>query len=388
MSKSTAPFFSILLPTRNHADLLELSLGSVLSQTFDDFEVIVSDNNSSDGTAQLLQRMAASDSRVKIYRQTRDLPMGENWNFCYSKASGEFFILLGDDDALLPDILQKVHEVAVARPEADIIGFRYALYQFASRLLLWHEPAGEPVIEGSKEMFLQRAFGFVTPVEHTLAVRLSLARAAFPKGNPYHGAYLDQPAWFGFYSRAREIRYIESAGVILGISAGSSTTMQKNYKTRHESFKGAFSNGVSLPFHGDYFANMQYETLALARQAYPAFCTLPISMQKYWAKIGSEIDLLLLQALVHLDWAELKPLLADFWHFILHAPLRAKFASFFLFCWGLLSSALPLYFREGTKDLVLKALRLRRSYRFRFVRLGSASGSLYSVQEAVARIRA
>ena len=384
-SDSKPPFFTILMPTRSHADLLELSLRSILAQTFPDFEVIVSDNHSSDRTPAMLDALAASEPRLKVFHQSRDLPMGENRNFCYSKARGSFFILLGDDDALMPGTLGRVHQVITSHPNADLVGFRYALIQLGSNLLLWHEDSGA-TIEGSKALFLKRAFSFVTPIEHTLAIRRSLCLEAFPQGNPYHGACLDQPAWFGFYSHAREIYYIEAVGVLLGISSGSSTVRQKDYRTRHEAYSGMFNSGVRLPFPGDYFANMQYEALELAKLADPAFCSPAINMQTYWTRLGSEIDMFMFQALLRLDWTGFKPLAADFLRYLRQSPLRSIISSFAFFAWGQTSSLLPLYFRESTKDFVLKIMKLRRGYPFRYARL-KKSGSLYSLQEAIEKIR-
>ncbi len=383
---SKPPFFSILLPTRNHANLLELALRSILSQSFGDFEVILSDNHSRDATAALVDRLAAADPRLKVFHQSRDLFIGENWNFCYARASGEFFILLGDDDTLMPDALERVHRAILSHADADIVGLRYALIQLGPNLLLWHEGSGA-VIEGSKSLFLKRAFGFVTPIEHTLAIRRSLSLGAFPQGHPYHGAYLDQPAWFRFFSCARGIYYIETVGVLLGISSGSSTVRQKDYRTRHEAFAGVFSSDVRLPFPGDYFANMQYETLELARSADPAFCVSPIDLPSYWARIGSEIDLLMLQALARLDWAGFKPLAADYLRFVRQAPLRSILSSFVFFAWGQMSALLPLQFREGTKDFVLKTMKLRRGYPFHCAKLKRTAGSLYSFEEAVEKIQ-
>lgn len=375
------PFFSILLPTRNRAGLLKLTIDSVLRQTYKDFELIVSDNNSSDETSELVKKIAKKDKRVKYFRQNKDLPMGDNWNFCYSKTHGKYYVLMGDDDCLLPDVLKNVYNVAGEHEDADIIGFRYALLKYGQNLLMWSQYNGE-TIEGSKELFLKRAFGFVTPIEHTLAVSTKLARKVFPRGKPYHGAYLDQGAWFGFFSNARKIYYIEKIGVVLGIAQNSSTVLQKNYRTRKEAFKGCFKLGVKLPLKGDYFANMQYEVLALAKKKDQKFCSLPISMTKYWSRIGSEITMLMLQTMVNLDFGAFKTFVGDLQQFLSKAPKSAVFSALIVLTpWNIVSSVTPLYFREATKDLALKILGLRKNSSFRFTYLKKI-GSGYKLEEA------
>ncbi len=379
------PFFSVLLPTRNRAELLELSLDSVLRQSFKDFEIIVSDNNSSDETQKLVMSLAEKDSRIRYFRQDKDLPMGGNWNFCYSKASGEFFLLLGDDDAILPDILENVHQLICSHQDADVVGFRYAQLWYGKNLLVWNQPSGD-IIEGSKDLFLKRAFDFITPIEHTLVVRKGLAQQVSPKNGPYSGAYLDQMAWFGFYSQARKIYYLERIGIILGVARNSSTVLQKGYKTRHEAFRGVFSLNIKFPMPGDYFANMQYEVLAAAKEKYPDFCTKPITLTKYWAKIGTEISLFLLQTLANFDFAGFRSFLGDLKQFIFKAPPSAMLSAIFINVpWSVFSSITPPYFREATKDFALKFMGLRKGYGFKFAYI-KKHGVGYSVDEAAGLI--
>lgn len=100
---SPSPLVTIAVPTRDRAGLLRETLQSALVQTFQDFELVVSDNASSDGTPAVLAGLA--DPRVRAFRQERTLPMHENWNFCLNRARGKFFLLLSDDDLLLPGAL-------------------------------------------------------------------------------------------------------------------------------------------------------------------------------------------------------------------------------------------------------------------------------------------
>ena len=94
------PRISILIPCYQQARFLPEALASILHQDFQDLEVIASDDASSDNTFSILQDYAARDSRIRIFRQSTNLGMVENWNFCLWQARGEAVKLMGGDDRL------------------------------------------------------------------------------------------------------------------------------------------------------------------------------------------------------------------------------------------------------------------------------------------------
>src|SRR5688500_5173934 len=97
------PRFSIIIPTRNRAHLLQYALQTAVAQTFDDFEVLVCDNNSQDETPSVARGYC--DGRVRYVRTDRTLPMPDNWEFALAQSRGEHVTYLPDDDALHPDLL-------------------------------------------------------------------------------------------------------------------------------------------------------------------------------------------------------------------------------------------------------------------------------------------
>src|SRR5580698_9548912 len=92
--------FSVIIPTRERAASLRHSLSTCLDQNFDDYEVIVSDNFSSPSTREVVE--AAGSSKVRYFRTPGPLAMSSNWEFGVSQAQGEYVIVIGDDDGLLP----------------------------------------------------------------------------------------------------------------------------------------------------------------------------------------------------------------------------------------------------------------------------------------------
>jgi glycosyltransferase involved in cell wall biosynthesis len=101
------PLITVAIPTFNRIDLLKRALASVLAQSYKNIDIIVSDNASTDGTREYLRSI--DDGRVKILFNEQNLGMVPNWDCCLACASGDYFLLMSDDDALSdPDALEKL----------------------------------------------------------------------------------------------------------------------------------------------------------------------------------------------------------------------------------------------------------------------------------------
>ena len=104
MTLQNNPKISIAIPTFNRRSLLGKTIDSVLEQSYPNLEIIISDNCSTDGTSDLVS--AYCDERIIYFRQSENLGMVGNWNFCLEHATGEFFLLLSDDDMLERDAIE------------------------------------------------------------------------------------------------------------------------------------------------------------------------------------------------------------------------------------------------------------------------------------------
>src|SRR3954453_2827970 len=92
--------FSALLPTRNRLSYLRFAVQSVLRQDDPDWELVISDNDSEEDIAGYVASLG--DERVRYTRTDAFVPVTENWNNALRHSSGDYFVMLGDDDALLP----------------------------------------------------------------------------------------------------------------------------------------------------------------------------------------------------------------------------------------------------------------------------------------------
>jgi glycosyltransferase involved in cell wall biosynthesis len=99
----TTPKVSICIPVRNGGQLIGQAIDSVLAQTFDQFELVVVDNQSTDGT---YDRVAAIvDPRIRLFRNDELLPPAENWNRAITLAQTPYVKVLHHDDLLYPDCI-------------------------------------------------------------------------------------------------------------------------------------------------------------------------------------------------------------------------------------------------------------------------------------------
>jgi glycosyltransferase involved in cell wall biosynthesis len=111
------PKLSIGLPVYNGDNFLSEALDSILSQTFTDFELIISDNASTDRTAQICQEYAARDSRIRCYRNDENIGAARNYNRVFHLASGIYFKWMAHDDACAPGFLDKCVTTLDAHPD-------------------------------------------------------------------------------------------------------------------------------------------------------------------------------------------------------------------------------------------------------------------------------
>ena len=112
----TNPLVTIAIPTFNRASWLGGCVCSALAQSYQRFEVLVSDNASSDETALVLDQF--SDERLRVVRQRENIGGTANWNACLAEAKGEYVVFLPDDDRISPWLLERC--IALIRREPQI----------------------------------------------------------------------------------------------------------------------------------------------------------------------------------------------------------------------------------------------------------------------------
>jgi glycosyltransferase involved in cell wall biosynthesis len=114
---TAGPRLSIGLPVYNGENYLSESLDALLGQTYADFELIISDNASTDRTRDICLSYARRDSRIRYFRQQRNIGIAPNRNFVTQQASGELFKVASHDDLYARDLLRLCVEALDEHPE-------------------------------------------------------------------------------------------------------------------------------------------------------------------------------------------------------------------------------------------------------------------------------
>lgn len=114
MTVSTTPFFSIIIPAYNRAELLEETLASVQAQSFQEWECIVVDDGSTDPTSSVVEKIAVIDSRIRyVYQYNAERSAARNNGMRHAR--GTYICFLDSDDHYAPQYLERLHFFLAAR---------------------------------------------------------------------------------------------------------------------------------------------------------------------------------------------------------------------------------------------------------------------------------
>ncbi|GAA1479681.1 glycosyltransferase [Gordonia sinesedis] len=116
------PKVSVCIPTMNSERTIRATMESVLSQDFTDFDVVVTDNGSSDRTLEIVRSFG--DERIKVHAHSERIPMAENWTRAVRNSTGELVKLVCSDDLIASTCLTTQAEIMV-QPDVAVVGSRY-----------------------------------------------------------------------------------------------------------------------------------------------------------------------------------------------------------------------------------------------------------------------
>jgi len=122
MTIENTPLVSIVIPVYNGGEYFEKCLESVQNQTYNNWECVVNNNHSTDGTLEIANRFASGDNRFKIFNNEDFLKMVDNWNMACSRINREsrYLKVLGADDWLFPESIEKMVEVMRKNPSVGL----------------------------------------------------------------------------------------------------------------------------------------------------------------------------------------------------------------------------------------------------------------------------
>jgi glycosyltransferase involved in cell wall biosynthesis len=161
------PRVSVGLPVYNGQVYLAETISSILSQDFEDFELIIADNCSTDNTIDLVRSFAANDDRVRLLRSDKNVGAARNYNRLVHVARGELFKWAGYDDLLSSSYLTECVGALDARPEAVLA--------FPSTVIIDGDGARVRDYEDRLELLDRRPWRRVADYAH----RVNLCNACF-----------------------------------------------------------------------------------------------------------------------------------------------------------------------------------------------------------------
>jgi glycosyltransferase involved in cell wall biosynthesis len=121
------PRVTIGVPVWNGAQHLEECLESLLAQTYEHIEILISDNASTDQTAEICRAYCVRDERVRYYRQRYNIGVAANHNFLVRQARGELFKWAAHDDVCAPEFLERCVAALDASP-SDVLAFSHTTF--------------------------------------------------------------------------------------------------------------------------------------------------------------------------------------------------------------------------------------------------------------------
>ena len=290
------PLFSIVIPTRNRAHLLQYALQGALEQTFTDYEIIVSDNNSSDRTREVVDELGGG--RVQYTHTGRSLATADNWEHARSHTRGEYVLLIGDDDCPAPSLLSAL-ATALEQDPLPLITCGSAGY-FSSdypdprrrNQLYVNQHTGQYIVFDAKSA-LRDYFGLRTPgfeIGPYAAYSQSLIRAIVRRaGRLYFGPLCDRTAQCMALSLIDNFSFLDTPLIVVGKTPTSATTLsQEGAVCKRPDVIPEAIDSMLLP--GLYHVNVSATGRLAAKRAMPEyFADLDLGWDHYYVEYYSQL---------------------------------------------------------------------------------------------------
>lgn len=119
MSSKKDVLISIIIPTYNGGKYINACIDSILENNDQNFEIIISDDGSEDNTLSIVKKY--SDSRISIFSNQSRLGMKKNYEKAILQSRGDWLILIGQDDLIMPSSLSKINKIFCNNPNVEII---------------------------------------------------------------------------------------------------------------------------------------------------------------------------------------------------------------------------------------------------------------------------
>ena len=208
----SAPYFSVIMPVYGVEKYLRDTLDSVLRQTFADFELILVDDCSKDGSGKICDEVAASDGRVRVIHKEKNGGASSARNLGTKSASGKYLYYMDSDDKIDSDIFEKMYSASRdASPTVVMFGAVEEYYDKTGKLYMTNPVSYESKALSGKENVAKE----VIKIENTtlfgyLWNKIYLKDAVFSSGV----TFCDMPLNEDFKFNIDFFRYVDSMVIL------------------------------------------------------------------------------------------------------------------------------------------------------------------------------
>lgn len=221
---SDAPLVSIGLPTYNRAAMLDKAMQFVLAQDYRNIEVVISDNGSTDQTAEVCRKLSERDSRIRIIRQPENIGPTANYRVVLEGATGEYYLALADDDWLAPNYVSECLAYLRSHPDHALVCGKAEMYRDGK----FSHPAVKTMLTDDSPT--ARIVEYYLTVSENAAyhgvVRRDLLMSLPPMPNTMGGDW----SWIASIAFQGKISTLETTGVVKhlgGSTASWETTVER-----------------------------------------------------------------------------------------------------------------------------------------------------------------
>lgn len=146
------PLVSVLMGIYNCADTLEEAVDCIINQTYENWELIMCDDCSSDNTYEVAVRIAQKDNRIRVIKNEKNLTLAPTLNHCFEEAGGEYLARMDGDDVCDKDRFEKEVKVLNEHPEYAVVSSGMRFYDengVYGEIINPEEPKGEDFVNHS-----------------------------------------------------------------------------------------------------------------------------------------------------------------------------------------------------------------------------------------------
>ncbi|UZR92533.1 glycosyltransferase family 2 protein [Chondrinema litorale] len=221
------PLISIVLTSYNQPDLLECAFESVINQTYDNIEIVVVDDASTERQSNRLIKSWSKKypKKVKCFIQDSNVGIPKNKNTGFKLCNGQFITYLDGDDYYYSNKIEKEVFQLLENPELDIIYSNFHILDKSGSKINWNDGSISPKTDNSIDKIFSRNY------PHGILFRYELIRASVLKRINYYDESI--PAYHDWDSRIRyssfsKIQYVDNIGSVYKDNPDSISTIKKS----------------------------------------------------------------------------------------------------------------------------------------------------------------